>query len=414
MTVQDAVDASDHYEIHTTEDVPSLLTVIIDTNPRAWAAIADVLPFSKAIANILVFVNNHLAFSNANQVAIIASHTNRAVWLYPTPSKPQGKSGSKPHSSNKYPQFAQIEQSFLAAVRALVDETTADDISSTTTTQISGALTLALCHINKTALSLSASANTTGPAGSASGGPGAGGTKNSHAVSSTAISGGSSVGLTGLHARILVVSVSDSSPSQYIPTMNAVFAASHARIAVDTLALRGNATFLQQASFLTGGTFIRASEPRGLLQYLMLGFGRGAAGGGAEPVIGSNSAVIGAASTGGVGMPGVSREKPVAAGVRRKGGKAGGAGASAADMLITPSADSVDFRAVCFCHRKVIDLGYMCSICLSIYCEPPAEGECLTCGTKLPPPKQASRRAGAGNSGSPSAARKKSKVNGEA
>ena len=81
----DAVDATSHSEIYTTEETPSLCTIILDTNPRAWAAINNVLPISKAIANILVFVNSHLAFSNANSVAIIASHTNRAVWLYPNP-----------------------------------------------------------------------------------------------------------------------------------------------------------------------------------------------------------------------------------------------------------------------------------------------------------------------------------------
>lgn len=65
----DAVDVSDHYEVKTQEETPSLLSIIIDTNPRAWAALSDTLPLSRAIANILVFVNAHLAFSSANQVA---------------------------------------------------------------------------------------------------------------------------------------------------------------------------------------------------------------------------------------------------------------------------------------------------------------------------------------------------------
>lgn len=65
------------------------------------------------------------------------------------------------------------------------------------------------------------------------------------------------------------------------------------------------------------------------------------------------------------------------------GGKFLGSNASVADLLVTPSADSVDFRAACFCHRNVIDTGFVCSICLSIFCEVPEGGECLTCGTKL-------------------------------
>ncbi|KAK0704710.1 transcription factor Tfb4-domain-containing protein [Lasiosphaeris hirsuta] len=366
MNVHDAVDASEHYEVYNTEDVPSLCTIIIDTNPRAWAALADVIPISRAMANILIFVNAHLAFNHSNQVALIASHSNRAVWLYPTAPKqspprsedvemrdltaPAVTNEPQPtHSANKYPQFAQIETTLLASLRALIDDTTAADLTPTTT-QMSGALTLALTHINKTALSLTAARS------AANDGGGAGG-----AVTNA---GG---GLAGLHARILVISVSDSSAAQYIPTMNSVFAAAHARIAINTLALRGSATFLQQASFITRGTFVRATEPRGLLQYLMLGFSSG----------GAPSASAGGAVSGKGG------KKGTAAAQRGGKGKKLGLNASVADLLVTPSADTVDFRAACFCHRNVIDTGFVCSICLSIFCEVPDGGECLTCGTKL-------------------------------
>ncbi|KAK3371352.1 putative transcription factor [Lasiosphaeria ovina] len=377
MSAQDFVDASEHYEVLTTNDIPSLCVIVIDTNPRAWAAIANVLPLSKAVANILVFVNTHLAFNNSNQVALIAAHSHRAVWLYPTPPKPptstledvemSNAAGGAPdaaaqHSANKYPQFAQIEASLLTALRALIDETAPADIASTTTTQVSGALTLALTHINKTALSFAA-ARTAADASNASRGGGA------------RTAGG---GLAGLHARILVVSVSDSSAAQYIPMMNAVFAAAHARIAIDTLALRGSATFLQQASFITRGTFIHAKEPQGLLQYLMFGFGSGSA-----PSRPSDELE-------GAGSSGSAKSKMAQAAGKAKGGapaaggvKVAGLKASVADLLVMPSVDLVDFRAACFCHRNVVDTGFVCSICLSIFCEVPEGGECLTCGTKL-------------------------------
>ncbi|KAL2139740.1 hypothetical protein VTI28DRAFT_4749 [Corynascus sepedonium] len=384
MNVQDAVDASEHYEVYNTDDIPSLCTIIIDTNPRAWAVLNEVLPVSKAIANILVFVNAHLAFSNSNQVALIAAHTNRAVWLYPTPPKPPASqdvdmqdagNASKAYSANKYPQFAQIEKSLLSSLRTLIDDTTDSDLSSTTT-QISGALTLALAHINKTALSFTASstaahaATTTGTAMTA------GTTVGPTPVASTSTSSGA---LAGLHARILIVSVSDSAPAQYIPTMNAVFAAAHARIAIDTLALRGSATFLEQASFITRGTFVRATEPRGLLQYLMFGFGSGSAP--ANPSGGTDSGKGPASSKTATATAGTSAASG-GAGRRGKTGKLG-LGASVAELLVTPSADAVDFRAACFCHRNVIDTGYVCSVCLSIFCEVPPGGECLTCGTVL-------------------------------
>ncbi|TDZ58480.1 General transcription and DNA repair factor IIH subunit tfb4 [Colletotrichum trifolii] len=318
------VDASDHYEVSSHETTPSLLSIVVDTNPRAWAALNDVLPLSKAIANILVFVNAHLAFSNANQVAIIASHSNRAVWLYP--SKPENSHTTNgtsedvamggadewapppnKSSANKFPQFAQIEKAVLDSMRSLISATTEADLACTTT-QLSGALTLALSHINKTSLSLNETNKTPD------------------------VPRATSSALTRLRARIFILSVSDSEPVQYIPTMNAVFAASHSQIPIDTLALSGESTFLQQASYITDGTFMRAASPMGLLSYLMFAYS---------------------------------------------------ADAEARSSLIPPTHHTVDFRAACFCHGRVVDTGFVCSICLSIFCDVPDNAECLTCGTKL-------------------------------
>ncbi|OTA96306.1 hypothetical protein M434DRAFT_392966 [Hypoxylon sp. CO27-5] len=335
------IDASEHYNESpsATNQIPSLLTIIIDTNPRAWAAIADQLPISKAIANLLVFVNAHLAFGNDNHVAILAAHPNRAVWLYPkspntdrysrnsngdgqdvemtdVDGQQDGESAELSGSANKYPQFAQVETSILTSLRSLIDSTTPSDLNPTTL--VSGALTLALSYIHKMAHAFEPSKTSSDPANPTSAPP---------ASDPTAASAAT------LHSRIFVLSVSDSEPAQYIPTMNAVFAASHARIPIDTLSLYGTPTFLQQAAFITGGTFLSAAtNPRGLLSYLMFGFL---------------------------------------------------ADAEARKSLITPTQDSVDFRAACFCHRNVVDTGFVCSICLSIFCEVPENAECLTCGTKL-------------------------------
>lgn len=314
-------DATSHYAAPDTAaaDVPSLLTIVLDTNPRAWAALDATLPLSKAVASLLIFVNGHLAFSNANQVALIASHTDRATWLYPSRPVPRvdGGGGVDMHgsagapapvgSANKYPLFAQVEAAVTASLREISAATTAADLGSTTT-KLSGALTMALSYINRASQSLTATPNPT--------------TTDTTQPSS----------LRGIRARILVLSVSDSQPTQYIPTMNAVFAASHLSIPIDTLSLSGNSTFLQQAAFITDGTFLRASEPRGILQYLMTGL-----------------------------MP----------------------DGAARDALVAPRHHSVDFRAACFCHRRVVDTGFVCSVCLGIFCEVPPGAACLLCGNKL-------------------------------
>ncbi|KAI1401961.1 transcription factor Tfb4 [Hypoxylon fuscum] len=333
------IDASEHYSesASKTSAIPSLLTIIVDTNPRAWAALGDSLSIATAVANLLVFVNAHLAFGNDNHVAILAAHTNRAVWLYPKSPNPahainNGGNGDDDDddeddedvemedvygeapvitSANKFPQFAQIESSILSSIETLTGDTTPADLHPTTL--LSGALTLALSYIHKMSHTLEVPKASSDP-------------------SNTSATPADTESLT-LHSRILVLSVSDSEPAQYIPTMNAVFAASHARIPVDTLSLGGSPTFLQQAAFITGGTFLSgSSNPRALLSYLMYGFLTDA---------------------------------------------------EARKLLVTPTQDIVDFRAACFCHRNVVDTGFVCSICLSIFCEVPESAECLTCGTKL-------------------------------
>ncbi|KAH8705141.1 putative transcription factor TFIIH subunit Tfb4 [Talaromyces proteolyticus] len=334
-----AVDASEHYDSSASELAPSLLTVILDTNPRAWAVLEDKLPFSKALANILVFINAHLACNYTNEIAVIASHTQRAAWLYPSfnqykPSHRRDADGDvqmngqattqlDSNQANMYRPFRVIEEQVTENVKELLASTNASDIQSTTSTMMAGALTLALSHINRRsmtwaethgAVNLDAPHAPTGPSAAA-----------------VSTSGNANV---GLQSRILIVSVSSSTDSahQYIPIMNGIFACQRLHVPVDVCKLSGDAVFLQQAADATRGVYMSPTEPRGLLQYLMMAF-----------------------------LPDQRSRK----------------------HLILPSRVDVDFRAACFCHRRVVNIGFVCSICLSIFCEPPENGDCLTCGTHL-------------------------------
>jgi transcription initiation factor TFIIH subunit 3 len=291
--------------------LPSLLTIVVDTNPHAWALLAQTLPLSKAVANLLVFINAHLAFNNANQVAVIASHTQRALFLYPrapNTSKPgediemsdgcrSNLKAAAPSDANKYRPFALIEHDLLTSLRELISTTTEQDISATTTTQMAGALTLALSYINKAVITYSDSGI------------------NSNTKPDTGISDGSAQEAPeGLQSRIFVLSVSGDLAHQYIPIMNTTFAAQRLRIPIDILKLAGDTVFLQQASDATKGIYMQPRNPEGLLQYLMIAF-----------------------------LPDQ---------IARK-------------HLIAPTQEVVDFRAACFCHRRVVDIGFVCSICLS-------------------------------------------------
>ncbi|KAI9885693.1 MAG: DEAH-box ATP-dependent RNA helicase prp43 [Watsoniomyces obsoletus] len=246
-----AVDGSEHYDHYSDEPPPSLLTIVLDTNPLAWARLGDILPLSQAVANLLVFINAHLAFNYANQVAVIASHCNCTRWLYPTPSMEvihgprqqhdgdiemvdvgdatvrsstsKGRSGKdKPNQTtndaNKYRPFRQVEDDVMSNLRALIDATTSSDSNLNTRsnpTMMAGAMTLALAYINRQMTSYSEN----------NGGTGTLNTAGDMLDPRDANASSNDIGTKGLQSRILVISVSNDVALQYIPIMNCIFAA---------------------------------------------------------------------------------------------------------------------------------------------------------------------------------------------
>ena len=387
---------------------PSLLTIILDTNPAAWSLLSPTLTLSSTVANLLVFINAHLAGNYLNKVAVLASHCDEARWLYPTPTeqhpphrstpqdrqqKRQGGHHSQSHSQsrdllsdstkrlrlsngptatqldlkppvpessagNKYRPFRLVEEELIKNLSNLLSSTTPDVVSSTTSTMIAGALTLALCHINRESISYAESligASTGADVDSAN---------NPSAEAATS---------TALQSRILLVSASPSTDlaHQYIPIMNAIFACQRLAIPIDVLQLplpapspnpsakqsssssappttntsgSNSTVFLQQAADATKGIFIPVQLPRptnttksqasqALLTYLLTSF-----------------------------LPSPTTRST---------------------HLILPTRIDVDFRTACFCHRNVVSTGFVCSICLSIFCSVPENSDCLTCGTHL-------------------------------
>jgi transcription initiation factor TFIIH subunit 3 len=304
---------------HVKTDVappPSLLAIVLDTNPHAWAHLSSSLSLSAALANILVFINAHLASGNANEVAVIASHSHKATFLYPTPTpaRPQsyndangdidmnGSEDSKgPHiaeNPNKYRAFALVESAILKNFTKLLEETEEKHLAATPTTLIGGAISLALTYISKSTMLHAPTAASA----------------ESMSLAALADAENSHIDRIPLTSRILIVSVSGDLANQYIPVMNSIFAAQRKKIPIDILKLAGDTVLLQQASDATGGVYMKPERPEGLLQYLMMAF-----------------------------LP----------------------DGTARNSLVIPSAGGVDFRAACFCHRKVVDIGYVCSVCLS-------------------------------------------------
>ncbi|KAL6435187.1 hypothetical protein ACFW04_005339 [Cataglyphis niger] len=138
-----------------------------------------------------------------------------------------------------------------------------------------------------------------------------------------------------LYPRILVITASNDSAIQYMNYMNIFFTAQRMNVILDVCSLDQELTLLQQGCEITGGNYLQVPQLAGLLQYLLWVF-----------------------------LPDPS--------VRSK--------------LVLPPPVKVNYRAACFCHQDLIDIGYVCSICLSIFCK--YSPICTTCHTvfKMPGP----------------------------
>ncbi|KAJ3518107.1 hypothetical protein NMY22_g13824 [Coprinellus aureogranulatus] len=212
---------------------------------------------------------------------------------------------------NSYPPFKLLDTSLLRAIVAELDALDAShaDLDSQAPALV-GALTKALCHVNRVSFS-SPSATTT---------------------AAQASRDGQTPSSDVTDPRILILSVSPDQSNSYIPIMNAIFSAQKLKVTIDACQIYGAETvFLQQAAHLTGGSYLHLERRDALLQYLLMTF-----------------------------LPPPSLRK----------------------VLAVPTQDRIDFRAACFCHKNIVDVGFVCSVCLSIFCKPIPV--CSTCRTKFP------------------------------
>ncbi|XP_051923801.1 general transcription factor IIH subunit 3 isoform X2 [Hippocampus zosterae] len=129
-------------------------------------------------------------------------------------------------------------------------------------------------------------------------------------------------------SRILVIKAADDCALQYMNFMNVIFAAQKQSILIDACVLESDSGLLQQACDITGGLYLKIPQKAAMAQYLLWVF-----------------------------LPD---------------------GEQRSQLLLPPPAH-VDYRAACFCHRNLIQIGYVCSVCLSIFCN--FSPICTTCET---------------------------------
>ncbi|XP_024130376.1 general transcription factor IIH subunit 3 isoform X3 [Oryzias melastigma] len=131
-----------------------------------------------------------------------------------------------------------------------------------------------------------------------------------------------------IKSRILVIKAAEDCALQYMNFMNVIFAAQKQNILIDACVLDSDSGLLQQACDITGGLYLKIPQKLALAQYLLWVF-----------------------------LPDSEQRS----------------------QLVLPPPAHVDYRAACFCHRNLIEIGYVCSVCLSIFCN--FSPICTTCET---------------------------------
>ena len=324
-------------------ETPSLLVIIIDMNTLFWSKREqecqqnkDLISFTTLMEHLLIFINAYLTQSRSNYISIISNNLFQSSFIFPTDEIEQNEVQNC--------EFHQIKAKLISETKRIM--TTPFDFSKNNVTNFSGALSLALCYINRlqqqiqpqiitkptdvsnrnnfAKSNLAASINTLNPPKPTS-------------TTTTNQNNATNRPTSTLDSRILIIQGSQDIDTQYIPIMNCIFSAQKSGVLCDSLILSSiDSTFLQQASDLTNGIYFKLElkEQKSCLQYLITLF------------------------------------------LHDK---------TTRNYLNLPVLTEVDFKASCFCHKKTTDIGYICSVCLSIFCK--FIPVCSTCDTKFILPK---------------------------
>ncbi|TVU33556.1 hypothetical protein EJB05_25381 [Eragrostis curvula] len=274
---------SSHSKLYS-DDV-SLVVVVVDTNPFFWAEAA--LPFANFFEHLVHFVNSILLLNHLNRVVVIAAGVSSCAYIFDSSdaTAPGGAGVAATFDKTKHKVKEFIDQDALATKgNSSVDSNNAASL-------LSGALSLALCYIQRIFRS----------------------------------------GTRHPQPRILCLQGSRDGPEQYVAVMNSIFSAQRSMVPIDSCIVgTQDSAFLQQASYITGGVYLKPQELNGLFEYLAAVFATDL---------------------------------------------------HSRTFLRLPKTLGVDFRASCFCHKKTIDMGYVCSVCLSIFCK--NQKKCSTCGSEF-------------------------------
>ncbi|KAH9563371.1 hypothetical protein CY35_05G122500 [Sphagnum magellanicum] len=273
-------------------DDVSAVVILLDVNPYFWGTKTSTgFTFEQFFQHVLVFINCILLLSHLNQVTVIAMGASACTFLYDSAAidgTASGRSKRDKQPESRSTTITQKLQEFVKKDGAA--ETNLGPVENQFS-NLSGSLSMALCYIQRILRKPTAPPQ----------------------------------------PRILCVQGFPDAPQQYIAVMNSIFSAQRCSVPIDACIVGSqHSAFLQQASHITGGIYMKPPQPEGLFQYLTMVFATDL----------------------------YSRQ-----------------------FLQLPRSAGVDFRASCFCHKRTIDMGFVCSVCLSIFCK--HHKACSTCGANF-------------------------------
>lgn len=144
------------------------------------------------------------------------------------------------------------------------------------------------------------------------------------------------LGETGIQKRILAITPKAPSPKEMVQLTKITFAAAKSDVSIDVLDLSlTGSTLLVQLANETGGIFLQPNyiDAESISQYLFSLY-----------------------------LPDMRTRK----------------------LLAPPNQPSLDLRAPCFCHGdRLVDIGWTCSVCLSVFCLDKKSNRCQTCSSRV-------------------------------
>lgn len=313
--------------IVTIPDTPDLLVVVVDANSALWGAVRPKLDFEEVVNALLIFVNAYLAIKPGNRIALIAATASGGKFLYPPPDLERLPGFRAIIEKPDITEYASPE--ILNGNNANANYSNIRRDSYTLFKKIDSQV---FDCLKRSVLESTTIEKVDGSS------------VNKEIDVEMDIASTMSLALSyinrvtneveegALNSRILCLSISPDAPIQYVKMMNFMFAAQRINTKLDICTFSNliskPSIFLSQGCYVTGGISKTVTETKGLLQYFLHVF-----------------------------LPEIE--------IR--------------GILELPLNEEVDFRAACFCHKKVVDIGFVCTICLSIFCK--KLPSCPTCST---------------------------------